>query len=577
MNAMPEPMMSRQHLRMVNPLHTPTRHELVAHAAKEDLQRLPPERLAHVRAKARICAWLLARQQAGVSLNSAYDLLRIRTEMDRPDEKTGALGAQLIADMRAMACGKKELPSRSTVLGWVKAFASGGEAALASGHWSRKRSSRGWEALALQIYSAPGKPSMAVVARDLKRKHGFEVSAEQVRHYLTGLPTHLAERSSLRLGEHLFKQVETPYKRRDLSSIKPGEVVMADGWRADVYVAHPVTGSIWRPEIMHVIDLKTQYLFGLRVMANEGSIDVMLGWAESFERHGHVPPFVWTDRGAGYYNKRASDELTGYLSRAGVQHQVKSLPKNARGKGQIERYHRVVRDDLCKTWRPEFYCGPDMAKDALDRTVREVKAGRLQLPTLQEFMDAYQQWLEEDYHQRPVHGDKSCTRAQAWVQLERIPPHASAAEIARPQERRRVNRATVRAHSREYSHPNLIGWNGRDVLVAFDLLSHATVVVRDLDGHLICDAPLVKTVGIVQDSLLADVRQKSLTDAVRRKERELAEIKARAGLVIDADATAQGVIDVTATPLLPGQGDDDITLDLTDLTHPTHHDDQEDL
>jgi putative transposase len=566
MNAMPEPMMSRKHLQAVNPLHTPTRHELVAHAAKVDLHCLPPDRLAQVRAKARICAWLLARQESGVSFNNAYALLRIRAEMDKPDERVGALGSMLLEDMRTVACGVKELPSRSTVAGWLSAYRNGGEAALASGHWSRQRKDQGWEALALQIYSAPGKPSMAVVARDLKRKHDIEVTSEQVRRYLTSLPTHLAERSSLRLGEHLFKQIETPYKRRDLSSIKPGEIVMADGWRADVYVAHPVTGSIWRPEIMHVIDLKTQYLFGLRVMANEGSIDVMLGWAESFERHGHVPTYVWTDRGAGYYNKRAGDELTGYLGRSGVQRQIKSLPKNARGKGQIERYHRVVRDDLCKTWRPEFYCGPDMAKDALDRTVREVKAGRLKLPTLQEFMDVYKQWLDDEYHQRPCHGDKSLTRADAWAQLVRIPPHASAAEIARPQERRRVNRATVRAHSREYSHPNLIGWNGRDVLVEFDLLSHATVVVRDLDGHLICDAPLIKTVGIVQDSLLADDRQKAVDAAVRRDERRLAETKARAGLVIDADAVAMGVIDMApTTPLLQHTSDDDITLDLTEI------------
>lgn len=579
MSAAPKPMMSRGHLQTVSPQHTPTRHELVVHGAKDDLQCLPPERLAQVRAKARICAWLLARKEVGVSLNHACDLLRLRAETDRPDERAGALGQMLVNDMRAMACGVKDLPSRSTVLGWVATFVKGGEAALASGHWSRKRPSRGWEALALQIYSAPGKPSMAVVARDLKRKHGIEVSAEQVRGYLTSLPTHLAERSSLRLGEHLFKQIETPYKRRDLSSIRPGEIVMADGWRADVYVAHPVTGSIWRPEIMHVIDLKTQYLFGLRVMANEGSIDVMLGWAESFEQHGHVPPFVWTDRGAGYYNKRAGDELTGYLGRSGVQQQVKSLPKNARGKGQIERYHRVVRDDLCKTWRPEFYCGPDMAKDALDRTVREVKAGRLKLPTLHEFMDAYKQWLDDEYHQRPCHGDKSLTRAAAWAQLVRIPPHASAAEIARPQERRRVNRATVRAHSREYSHPNLIGWNGRDVLVEFDLLSHATVAVRDLDGYLICDAPLIKTVGVVQDGLLADARKKSLDDAVRRDERRLAETKARAAQVIDADATAQGVIDmVPAMPQLHGPASDDaITLDLTEIFNNDNDNHQEDL
>jgi len=37
---------------------------------------------------------------------------------------------------------------------------------------------------------------------------------------------------------------------------------MADGYRADVCLAHPVTGEILQPEIMHVIDPKTR-LVGL--------------------------------------------------------------------------------------------------------------------------------------------------------------------------------------------------------------------------------------------------------------------------------------------------------------------------
>lgn len=582
---LPEPMMHRRNLRTVNPERTPTRHELVAHAAGLDVQRLPPERMALLRAKERICVWLLARNESGVSLNHAYELLRVRTEVGSPDERAGSMGNMLIADMRTVACGNKEMPSRSVVLGWVKRFAAEGLQGLASGHWFRERKTKGWEAVALQIYSAPGGPSMAAVARDLKRKHGFDVTAEQVRGYLKALPVHLGERNSLRLGRHLFKQTETPYVRRNTLALNPGDIYMADGYRADCYIAHPMTGDIWRMELMHVIDVKTGVLAGYRVMAHEGSFDVMQGWANIFAAWGHVPLMIYVDNGAGYKNRIASDETLGYYQRAGVQRVIYSRPKNARGKGNIERYHRVARDDFFKTWKPDLYCGPDMAKDALDDTVRAIKAGRLQLPSLQEFIDAYDAWLRDDYHQRPARDNKAITRMQAWQQLQAIAPHATAQEIARPCVERTVNRAAVRLNNREYMHPDLMGWNLRTVRVEFDILNHGKVAVRDQDGHLICDAPLVKTIGIVGDSILADTRQAALEAAVKRQTRKLREIEARAGLVIDVDATAQVVLEHDPTLLLDHSAeaptDAEEPLDFSDLyargnAHPTQDNTQGD-
>ena len=62
---------------------------------------------------------------------------------------------------------------------------------------------------------------------------------------------------------------------RCTANLLPGNIYMADGYRADVYLAHPVTGDIWRPEIMHIIDLRSRVLVGYRIMLHEGSYDVM--------------------------------------------------------------------------------------------------------------------------------------------------------------------------------------------------------------------------------------------------------------------------------------------------------------
>ena len=550
-------LVARSNLRTVNALRLPTRHELVVQASAGDVERLPAERKAAVLAKARICLYLIGKEERGVSLNNAVKNLLLSAELAEGEDAAEVLLREAL--MQA-ACGNKTLPSRSAILKWVEVFKRGGQAALASGHWSRKRKTQGWEAKAVEIYSAPGKPSMAAVARDLVRKHGFDCTVDQVRAYLKALPVHLGERSAGRIGKHLFRQTETPYVRRDTQDLLPGDIYMADGYRADVYLAHPMTGDIWRPEIMHVIDVKTGFLVGYRIMANEGTYDVMLGWAEIFARWGHVAPMVYVDNGSGYANLLAADEAIGYYKRAGVQRLVRSIPKNAKGKGNIERYHRVVRDDFLKTWMPPLYCGPDMAKDALDATVRQVKAGRCPLPSLAQFIEAYDAWLAGDYHLRPSRDDKKMTRAQAFGQLVPIPPHATAEEIARPCMERTVQRASVRLHNREYGHPDLIGWNRRKVLVEFDVLAHGRVTVRELDGHLICDAPLVKTIGIVSDSLMQDARQKALTDATARLEKKLLEQKARAGRLIDADAVADGaLLEGTAARLL-GNDEDEIKL-----------------
>ncbi len=528
------------------------------HAAMQDLNRLPPEYKSVLRAKERVCRFLIEKNNAGVSLNNAHDNLKAIVQ-GNPTNPNHAL---LKEDLLGLAVGSKKMHSRSQILAWVDQYKKHGQVGLISKNWFRERKTQGWEGLALQIYNAPGQPNAATVARDLKRKHGIDAGIEQVRKYLKNLPVHLAAHSPARIGKHLFSQKEAPYLKRHTNDVLIGEIIMADGYRFDTYIAHPMTGDIWRPELMHAIDIKTGYLFGYAVMENEGSYDVMLGWAAMFEKHNHVPPFNYVDRGSGYSNKLANDDVSGYLIRAGVQAVIKSLPKNAKGKGQIERYHRVVRDDFCKTWRPRFYCGPDMSADWLNETTRLVKAGKLQLPSLAELIADYDAWLRDDYHQRPAAYDKSITRTTAWAELNQIPPYATALEIARPSKERIVQRAMIQIESRQYMHPDLIAFNGESVLVELDIFDHAAVTVRSLDGYMICAAPLVKTVGIVSDSFLQDKRNKAELAAIKRKEKQITEIKARNGIVIDADAlTDYLTIDGEATVV----SDTPFLLDLNDI------------
>lgn len=493
----------------------------------------------------------------GVSIDDAIELLEIRY-------RKNALTPGVMDALRSAIKSGRSFIGRNTFYEWIKADKLGGRLALVPKHKGAVRAEGGWEAKALELYALPGKPSMASVHRDLCRLYAFDCTYEQVSGYLGALPTQYGKNSAARIGVHLHKQQQKPFVLRHTRNLKAGSIYMADGYRADVYLAHPLTGKTWRPEIMHVIDLKSRYLVGFAIMANESGYYVMLGWVKIFERWNHVPPILYVDNGSGYKNRFTELEDTSYYERAGVQYVIHSIPHNPKGKGHIERYHRIVRDDFLKSWQPQFYCGPDMAKEVLDKTARDIDTGKLAAPSLAQFVDAYSNWIEADYHQRLHPENKYATIAQEWAELDPIEVHATAFEMARPSEKRRVQRAAVQLHNRRYQHPDLYAWNGKTVLVEFDMLNHHAATIRAPNGQLICDAPMVQAIGVVSDSFLADMEQKALDAKVARKQKQLDEIKSRAGRVFDAEAVAVG-----ARPALEGEAreieaeEETLLLDLT--------------
>ncbi|MBO9538749.1 Mu transposase C-terminal domain-containing protein [Herbaspirillum sp.] len=538
-----------------NPARLATRTELLASGAPNPTTRSAIK--AHQRKMIVEALRIIA--APGVSLDMAITTLEIRF-------RNSALHPALQDAIALSIKGAQAFISRSTLYRWIELDRAGGKAALAPRHRGRVRAEGGWEAKAVELYSLPSKPSIAAVHRELCRVWAFDCSYEQVYGYLDALPSQAGKNSAARLGHNLYKQQQTAFTKRHTRNLKAGSIYMADGYRADVYLAHPMTGELWRPEIMHVIDLKSGYLVGYRIMAHEGGYDVMMGWAGIFERWNHVPPLLYIDNGSGYKNRLTELEGTSYYERAGVQAVVHSLPYNPRGKGHVERYHRIVRDDFLKLWQPQFYCGPDMAGDALNQTVRDVKAGRLTLPSLAQFIDAYEHWLATDYHQRLHPENKYATRAQEWAELDPIPPHATAMEMARPSERRKVQRASIQLMNRRYVHPDLHAWNGKSVLVEYDILDHRTIAVRTEDGRLICDAPLVEAIGVIGDSFLADKTQKALESAAGRLEKKLLEQKARAGMLIDVDAAVSGLVVEMEPPRQIGTtASDDDEIELFDL------------
>ncbi|NTZ82379.1 DDE-type integrase/transposase/recombinase [Burkholderia metallica] len=491
----------------------------------------------------------------GVTQNNAVALLLERHAADR-------LHNHFAVALAGSAKAGRTAPSRSAICQWCALHREGGVVALLPEHKGRVVEAAGWWGPALEYFNAPSKPDMAAVHRRLTEVDGFTVSYDQVRNYLTGVPSMIGRNSPARIGKNLYRLTEKAFVRRSTENALPGDVYVADGYRADVFLAHPVTGDIWRPELTVALDMRSRFPVGWRADEHEGTYAVQNMWAECFARWNHVPPMLYVDNGSGHKNVLMSDEMVGFYARAGIQQVIHAIPGNPHGKGWVERFFRTVKEDFLKLWMPEFYCGDDMAKEAKDRITREVKAGRIQLPSLAQFADAFNAWLDR-YANRPHPEDKHVTRAALWAQLTPIPPHANVTELKRQAVLLTVQRAAVQHGKRAYMHPELHAFNGQKIVMEYDLMDDAVAVMRTQDGRWICDAHLIRAIDAIAPNRLEEKRQARASDAIKRLERKMEEQKARAGLVIDAEAVADGAMLASTTDAVLDANDEPLLLDLT--------------
>lgn len=544
-----------------------TRGQILAYGHADPMRTATDKQRAVAAARLDVAQAIMALERAGRTTRKAIAAFQ---DMARLGELTPLLQSALAL------CGKngRTCPAKNTLREWRDVVAAGGgRVELLEKHKGRTTNVvQAWYGPALERFNCPGKNDIAEVWRYLTEVEGFAISYDQVLHYLNGVPAQVGRYSPARIGRNLYRLSQKAFVRRSTRYALPGDVYVADGYRADVYLAHPVTGGIWRPELTVIMDLRSRVIVGWRADEHEGTYAVQNAFAEAFARHNNVPAMLYVDNGSGYKNKFMSDPMTGFYERAGVADVIHAIPGNPHGKGWVERFFRTMHRDFLKGWMPQFYCGDDMAPEVLNHTVREVKAGRLQLPSLAQFSDAVNAWLDR-YVRRPHPEDTNRSKLDVWRELVQYPPGKDVTELKRRVQVLVVRRGTLRQGKRWYRHPDLLAFNGQKVQLGYDLMDDRVAVVSSMEGRWICDAVLDAAIDVIDANRLEEMRRKREEGQIKRKERAIAEDKARARQVIDVDAIAQAVIDVTATPVLPGPGaDDDITLDLTDLSHPDHPD-----
>jgi len=460
----------------------------------------------------------------GRALRDAIEIMLLRMEVEE-DVDTNLIKI-------AKTLGKKgKIPSYSTINRWVKDFNKLGIIGLAPRHKGSEQKVYGWEARAMCLYNKPSKPDINAVARKLMSEGFKNVTYDRVYRFITSLPAQKGEMSRGRLGPRLYENTQKTFKRRSTEHLPVGSCFQGDGHTLDIYMQHPTGKKPWRAELTLWIDVTSRYVVGWYLSEAESAHSTLFALSYSILKHDHVPAILHIDNGSGYKNKMMGDDSTGFYARLGID-VMHSRPYNAKAKGQVERFFGTMERDFNKWF--DSYCGADMADEAIQLLLKKYKKGEATLPTREQWMAAFTDWLEQ-YHNKPHGGLDGRTPAELWATLERHPVEMKSTAIFWPRVTRTVKRQAITLDKREYMAPDLIQYNNKKLTVEYNLHDDSMVRILDDKGRWLCDATLVTKQDYLPASRLEEAKQKRLASSIKRLEVHAQEKRDRAGLSITHD------------------------------------------
>ncbi|MDH4275632.1 MAG: Mu transposase C-terminal domain-containing protein, partial [Gammaproteobacteria bacterium] len=172
--------------------------------------------------------------------------------------------------------------------------------------------------------------------------------------------------------------------------------------------------------------------------------------------------------------------------------------------------------------------------------------GKRAAPSLAAYVSTLTDWVER-YNNTPHDALDGATPASLWAALERTPLHARADAIVRPREQRIVRRSCVQLHNREYDHPELIAYNGEEVLVEYDLHNDNAVRILDMRERWLADAFLVRKAEYLPASRVQEASERRLEGQRKRLARKLNEVEARSIRSISHDEKTADIERMNAT------------------------------
>lgn len=379
-----------------------------------------------------------------------------------------------------------------------------------------------WLPILLDEYRQPQEPGLVQALKECCRllpPHIQPPSYDQAKYLFGKLPITLLERGRKTGAEY---RALMPFCRRDWSQEEPFSVGQIDGHSLKAYVANPVSGAHFHPEICAVICMHTKYLAGWSAGVAESWRTVSDAFRhacqEKEDKFGGVFSRIEADRGAGNMATTNSDKLIGIFARAGCTLVVPEKGGNPQGHGGIERSNQSIWIKAAKTLIT--YTGKDMdrvsRKKVYTRLEQDLnaakKAGQLKktdktselLLSWREFLD----WCERavwEYNNTPHRALPKITD-QSGRRRHMTPTEAVKAAMNKgwqpvqhddsllpylfmPHERiKKITRGEFTLHGNTYHSWDLAHYHNQPMIAAYDI--HDPHVVWELtnDQQPVCQA-----------------------------------------------------------------------------------------
>jgi|GEM_PF-1821371 len=317
-----------------------------------------------------------------------------------------------------------------------------------------------------RLYLRTSKPRLSVcyqMAMMTAEENGWPVcSYTQIRRRVATISK--ASIIKLRDGDKAFEDQIEPFIKRDYSNVAANECWNADHHVFDVLVhigdrLNKKTGELepiyGRPWLSAWQDVGSRKIPGWVIRAEPPNTDTVI---ESLrlgcESHG-VPEWSYTDNGKDFRSAVLTGEPRAMRWQRRKYHvaldqnrmdgiygglQIKRMhawPYHGQSK-PIERFFRTVEDRWGRLW--PTYCGNTTTNKPQD-LAKALAAGKA--PTLAEFVESFEAWLEADYHARIHRGDAMGMTPNAAFVSKLVTKRTAPSEVLTELLKKRIGPRTV--------------------------------------------------------------------------------------------------------------------------------------
>ncbi len=296
-----------------------------------------------------------------------------------------------------------------------------------------------------------------------------------------------------RLGEKALKDKVVPSIRRDVSSLKVGDILVADGNKLDFMILNPFTGKPARATMVVFQDWASRDFVGYEIMFSENTQCISSALRNSIIRLGKFPKVVYMDNGRAFRGKyfTGTDDLSplkGVYAKLGIKTTF-AQPYNGKAK-IVERSF----GEFVKSCPPAVssYIGSSISKQPAHTKRNEKFHKELhkddKIPTLEQAKLIIDEWLKF-YRSKKL--DNGQTINEIFESGKGTGINSDMLdELMMKEEIRAVKRNTIKLFGYEYTSNDLYGIKDK-VCIKYSLFDISKIKIYSLKGEYIGEAHTV--------------------------------------------------------------------------------------